>query len=1158
MQQADDIPDRGIWLLRASRLEALLDPLLALLDAHPPASVLAPQTVIVAHPGMRQWLPGAIARRRGTSGIVANLDVVLPGAWLDALAQVALSESGGAAVHPFRREILRWRIHDALGALDDGRVRAYLQGRDAERRRFQLADRLARMFTQYLVYRPDWLDAWAAGRDPTGDAGFLVPLWQRLRAAIGQPHRGERLARLVAAIERADASDDTPLHVFGLSHLAPAELAVLRAVAKRRLVVFHVPDPCREFWAGLPDERARLHELARSEPESVDAEAAFLQLTHPLLAAWGRIGQHFLMLLEDSEMAVDIRHHLDAPEAAVEPANRLEWLQEGIRRAQPGLPLPARIADDASVARADASLRVHACHTRLRELEVLRDALLFQLRENPRLKPSDMVVMAPDIAAYAPLLPAVFGEPGRAGGALPYHLADVPVASADPLLRAFVRLLDLPRSRLTAPEVADLLALPPVARRFGLDEGDLSTIARWLRETRVAWGLDGSFRERFGVPPIEAQTLAWGMDRLLAGYAMGQDAATPQAVALPDGEAVLPLDGVSGTQAAALGTLAAALAEFARWSALGGRTLRAGSWARELEERIVATLRIEGGDRTARAAMDTLLKAIHAIATEPKASGLDPPLAFEVVREFLLQRLSAVPERQRFLMGGATFCGMVPQRAIPFAVVAVIGLDDGTFPRADEGAGIDPIVKHRRMGDRDTRSDDRWLFLQILMSARHALHLSYIGSDVRDGKPRNPAAPLAELIAFLDPDPERLPDDGSDRPADRARAIARRPWFVRHPLQPSDARYRDGSDPALFAFRGDGVGDDAPDEASPPQAHASPAGLPAASVGQVAPLREVLAFYRDPAKDFLSRRLLLRLDAFEDDRLRESESLDAGFERIDRVGRRVFLDAAATSDGVVPTDPPDWLRLGGLLPPGRPGEGAWRDEAARVSFLLEAARSHALFANGLPPALATPIALAVGGWRIEGELARVHEGGGARWIFDVFPGKKEDALDFRQRIGLFLEWALLRLDDAEGLRRARLLALCDEAKSPWQEAINAWDEAFVVATPPRRGHLLDDLRRRVVALLDLWWALRSDPRWYFPGTSWAATKAKTDAKADRVAAAWDGYRGSGERNHEPGYARLLAGDARFERGTDERARLETVAGELFAAIDLRIGEASTP
>jgi len=1147
----------GIAIYRASRLEALLDPLILLLDSNPPDAVLAPQTVIAAHPGMRQWLLGALARKRGNAGIVANLDIVLPSAWLDRLAQATLGEAAFAP-RAYRREFLRWRIDAALDALDDPRIHAYLHGPDVARRRFQLADRLARIYSQYLVYRPDWLESWAAGRPAIRDAGFLAPLWQRLRQSIGQPHRGERLARLLALLDRARASgDDTPLHVFGISHLAPTELAVFRAVAQRRLVVFYVPDPCREFWAGMTTERTRLRELVQRAPDANETESAFLQLDHPLLASWGRIGQHFLLLLDEGDVAIDERHFQDKPEAAVQPGNRLEWLQESIRRAQPDLPPPH---DDAHAARADTSLRVHACHTRLRELEVLRDALLFELRRRPGLKPSDIVVMAPDIQAYAPLLPAVFGEPGRHQGPLPYHLADLAIARAHPLFDAFTRLLDLPRSRLTAPEVVDLLALAPVAHRFGLSDAEIDAIARWLRDARVAWALDPAFRARFDVPSISEQTFSWGMDRMLAGYTMGAegDAAT-QIARLPDGVDVLPLDGISGPQAATLGTLDEFLVEVARWFDFCDGTHRASTWSRHLEERMAAMFRIDTDDRAERDAWDSLIETVRALASEPAQSGLDPALAFAVVREWLRERLAAVSERQRFLMGGATFCGMVPQRAIPFGIVAILGLDDGVFPRPDNDPGIDPMFVHRRIGDRDVRNDDRWLFLQSLMSARGALHLSYIGCGVRDGKPRNPAASLAELLALIDRSAGLTAEDKDiveTQTNGTKSKINRRPWLVRHPLQPFDARYFDGTDPALFSFRGEfaRINTSTIEAATgaPGRTYQPIADSDARAGERIAPLHEVLAYFRNPAKDFLNRRVKLRLDALDDDGLRDSESLDASFEKIDRVGRRVFFDAIASPEREVPQQPPEWLRLSGLLPPGRPGDEAWNTEAKNVSDLLASANAHPLFARGIPERIVLALQQLLGAYRIEGVLARAYATEGARWVFDVFPGKTEDALDFSRRIGLFLEWALLRLDDPQAVQRAQLYVLCDGKAGEWQKSINAWDDGFVAAQEEHRASLLADLRARVVSLLDHWWTLQSDPHWYFAKTSWAAAKAKPDIATDPVVAAWDGYKGSGERNYSTGYERLLAGDAMFARESEDRARLDAIATALLDAINLNL------
>jgi len=1137
LYDARDIPAGGIWLFRASRLEALLDPLATLLDAMPPDAVLAPQTVLVPHAGMRQWLLAALARRRGTHGIVANLDLVLTGPWLDGLAQATLGDAG-VATRPYRRELLRWRIHAALGDLHDPALDGWLRGADGARRRFQLAERLAGMFTQYLVYRPDWLAAWASGGDPTGDAGFLAPLWRRLRAAIAQPHRGERMARLLAALDRAPSGDaDTPLHVFGITHLAPAELAILQAVARRRLVVFHVPDPCRESWSGMATERTRLRERVEREPDALDTESAFLDLGHPLLAKWGRIGQHFLLLLEAGEIAIDERHVADErPDA---PASQLQRLQESIRRGEPVL---ARWTRDPLVARADRSLRVHACHTRLRELEVLRDALLRELAERPGLAPSDIVVMAPDIQAYAPLLPAVFGEAGR-HGALPWHLADVAVARTHPLFDAFARLLALPQARVTAPEVVDLLAIPQVADRFGLSQQDVATVAGWLREGRVAWALDPSHRARFGVPPIAEHTFAWGMDRLLAGYATGceEDA---QVVAFADGSAVAPLEGASGAQAALAGALDAVLVEVARWCDAAGSVRTASAWAGWLEQRTAAIFRIDASDAAAEAAGETVLRAIRALATEPDACGLDPELDFAVVRDVLLAALAEASGRPSPQLGGATFCGMVSQRAVPFRVVAVLGLDDGRFPRANTNVGLDPILAHRRIGDRDVRDDDRWLFLQAVMSAREALHLSYVGEGVRDARPRNPAAPLADLMVLLDG------DAGDEAGAAGDAAFTHRPWFVRHPLQPFDDRYFDGSDPALFSFRREFAELDPQAAADGPAAPVvDPVLREADASGEtLVPLRELLAWFRDPARHFLTRRVGLRLDALEDDRLPESESLESRAEAMDRIARRVFLDCLAAPGRELPEAPPAWLRLAGLLPPGRPGRSAWEAEAAKVRELLAATSAHPLFADGAPARETVAIDLVRGGYRIVGELARSHAAREASWIFDAFPGKRESELDFRHCIGLFVEWALLRSAHADPARPVRLYVAGSGRKTPWQDAVNHWDEGYVRAARGRDAGSLAarraDLDDRLLELVGLWARAQAAPQPYHPRTSWVAA-----TRPAAIEDAWlGGFGRTGECDQAPGYARLLARDATYAQDDPRRAALVELAASLHRCI----------
>lgn len=1141
--------DRGLIVYRASRLEGLLEALAYFIGQHPPSQVLAPQTVIAAHPGMKQWLSTELARRRcegGISGIAANLDIVLPSAWLDRLAMEVQGESA-VALAPYQRGGLRWRIHEILPTLDDAQVHRYLEGSDQARRRFQLADRLARIYTQYIVYRPDWLDAWAVGKRLPELAGgdsrghdLLASLWKKLRQQVGHPHRGELLKQVRASLLGGQPIVDEaePLHVFGISHLAPSELGVLASVAQRRPVVLYVPDPCREYWLDQRGDRETLRQQVEADPYGQATESLFLQQRHPLLGAWGRMGQHFLLALDGLEVGVDIRHWGDKSEEAPD-GNRLPRLQESIRRFAPELLAP--VGDRASQ-RDDASLRVHACHTRLRELEVLRDALLKARVDNPDLLPRDIVVMAPDIQAYVPLLPAVFGAAGEHQGPLPYHIADVAVARSHSLLEAFRRLLDLPQSRITAPEVVDLLGVPEIARRFELADADIAVLVGWLQNSRVAWALDGRFRSDLGVPAIDEHTFAWGMDRMMAGYLMGAVAdAGGNAVTLPDGSTLAPLAGVHGPQAALLGALDGLLVQLAHLHAAGRKTRRASEWATWLEQVFDALFRIDTRDASAREAEAQVRRFIRAIASEPKqgdpASSLDPELEFSVVREVLLERLAATPERQRFLMGGVTICGMVPQRAIPFRVVAVLGLNDGDFPRAGSDGGLDLMTTHRRLGDRDVRSDDRYLFLETVMSARDMLHLSYIGEGVRDGKPRNPAAPLAELLDALESAAATQSGDAGIDP----------PWHIKHPLQPFDARYFDGSDRALFSFSQSHAAMDAGD-------HAALSGWTfvdgtavdeADETSSSIALRQVFAYFRDPAKHLLADGLHLRLDALSEDRLRDRERLEAKFESLDQVAKRVFNTAVSAPEKAVPEDVPEWMRLTGMVPPGTVGDEAWAITRKEVTALLATIDGHALFDPALPDATPLPIdrpLRGTDGARLQGELRKVYDVDGTRWVHEVFPGKAEKDLGFKERVTFFLEWALARLDDPAGRFEVRACVVAAPEKGGgagvWQGGFDVWNDAFMQAVrngdDALRRRMLAELEDQVEGLVDFYREARTAPLRYFPRTSWSAAES-----AQKARASWVGGFNTGERDYAPGYGRLLAGEREFDDTASYESLLET-------------------
>ncbi len=128
-------------------------------------------------------------------------------------------------------------------------------------------------------------------------------------------------------------------------------------------------------------------------------------------------------------------------------------------------------------------------HGAQREVEILHDQLLAHFSADPTLRPRDIIVMVPDIDSYAPHIRAVFGQLDRSDPRfIPFTLTDQGQRGRDPLLIAVEHLLKLPDSRFPVSEILDLLDVPALRERFGIDEADLPTLHRWIEGAGIRWG----------------------------------------------------------------------------------------------------------------------------------------------------------------------------------------------------------------------------------------------------------------------------------------------------------------------------------------------------------------------------------------------------------------------------------------------------------------------------------------------------------------------------------------------------------------------------------------------------------------------------------------------------------------------------------------------
>lgn len=921
MQVGDPVTELmpGLVLVHGNRAEQLRDVLVAWMR-HDSLGPLENECLLVHSNGIAQWLRLALAQAE-QGGIAAALDFLLPSRFMWQAYRSVLGAGAVPEDSPLDKDALIWRLMRLLPTLLDQPAYGVLQrflADDADvRKRYQLAGRLADLFDQYQVYRADWLQAWSEGRtvlpDGRGQAldlpetqAWQAHLWRALLDDLGGQAEGfvgraathEAFMSKVLSADAGDRPAGLPrrILVFGISAMPRQTFEALAGLSRWVQILVCVHNPCAHYWADIQGGRdllrARFRRQARRPgmPDRLD-DTALHQQTHPLLASWGRQGRDYIGMLDDFDdpaqrarwdpLFAALHRRIDAFEA-LPGASLLEQLQDDIRDLRPLSETRARwpAVDPLQ----DGSIRFQVAHSAQREIEILQDQLLAAFQADATLQPRDVIVMVPDIEAYAPYIQAVFGLYGpRDRRHIPYALADRSSRRADPLVIVLEQLLSLPRLRLGINEVLEWLEVPALRQRFGIAAEDLPLLQTWARESQVRWGLHAAHRSAFELDqnPQAAHRHTWhfGLQRMLLGYAAGADA--------PAWQGIEPYDEPAGLQAAALGGLAHFLDTLDRyWQALNEPASPA-QWGVCLQALLDDFF---APDQDADALLlSRFREGLQDWLQQCQAADLVEPLPSGIVAEHCLAWLDQGGLSQRFFAGAVTFATLMPMRAIPFRRVCLLGMQDGAFPRIRPPSDMDLMAARPRPGDRSRREDDRYLFLEALLSAREQLSISWIGHSIQDNAEQPPSVLVAQLRDHLDRGWSSAPDGSSLSDA----------LTCHHPLQPFSRRYFPRQPAAgpqgLFTYAVEWrKAQESPEQSTAAAVEVPPVRLTESSLSLV----RLSAFLAHPIQNFFQQRLQV---SFQDARVALNEDepyMHDGLERW-RLSQEL-LDAAVASQSGTP------------------------------------------------------------------------------------------------------------------------------------------------------------------------------------------------------------------------------------------------------------------
>jgi len=820
---------------RAERADGLVEALAGLLGGAT-GDPFALDVVAVPTRGMERWLT---QRLSDVFGVCANVEFPSPRRLVgDA---IAVASGVDPRTDPWLPERAVWPLLEVVEAsLDELAMQAlaaHLGGETRRARRFTAIRHLAALVDRYALYRPELVRQWADGVDGdiAPDAAWQAEIWRRLRAKIGMPGPAERLQIACQALRNNPGLVDLPqrISLFNLTRLPAARLEVLRALASHRDVHLFLLHPSPGLW-----ERVAEAESPKTLKRRDDTTASLPR--NRLLATWGQDSREMQVVLAAEGEAHDEHHPV--PRGA---NSLLARLQEDVRADR-----RSGSEDRPLLQEHDRSLRIHACHGRARQVEVLRDAILHLLQADPTLEPRDVIVMCPDIETFAPLIHATFGaapDDSTDRPDLHVRLADRSLRQTNPILGLVGQLLDIADSRLTASQVLDLADRDVVRRRFRLDDDDLARLEDWVGDAGIRWGLDPHHRKPFHLDVLPSGTWQSGLDRVLAGVTMSEDG---QRLV---GNAVLPLDDVDSGSIELAGHFAELVDRLAEAVDRLTTPQTIDRWATTITEVADALAESPAHEPWQKA---ELRRVLDDVVNEATTEGVVHPAELELpeIRALLADRLQGRPTRANFRTGHLTICTLMPMRSVPHRVVCLLGMDEEIFPRRAPRDGDDLLLDDPHVGERDPRAEDRQLLLDALMSATDQLLITYTGNDERTNTPRPPAVPIGELLDVVD----RTVTTPDDRPA-------REHIVIRHPLQPFDRRnfIRSELDPdRTWSFdRAARAGAQALEQERPERAPFLEGPLPY-TPAPILELDQLVDFVKHPARAFLRHRLGIRLGDF--------------------------------------------------------------------------------------------------------------------------------------------------------------------------------------------------------------------------------------------------------------------------------------------------------
>ena len=729
------------------------------------ANILEPPVVIVPNMNLSKWIKLTLARK---AAIFMNVEFQYLEAGLWQMIR-SIDPQPDPGLHMLDKDSLKILLFFILMAQDRPvpdlvPVNAYLRLTDGDARSdieircWQLSEEFARLFQEYEYHRSDMIQRWLTDRE-TADAmeGCQRWIYRKMLSLKEQLGRmtGHSLSSMAEYAQDILFSDATVkpngrrtfprFHFFGLSHISPFHLQLLSRLKSYFNIHVYSLNPSREYWEDIKTpfekrwiQRKKVSALKLSEDEW-SAGGLFSEVDHALLSAWGKPGRESIRMLCQ---LTDYDFHAGFSEIP-QPNTVLAAIGHGLLTLEgPG--------DSSLPLRQDTSLQIMACPGIRREVETVYNSILFNLEIDPDLRMTDIAVMVSDMSRYKPVVDSVFSrQPQR----IAYNLVDSNARTESVFAQAVLAVMELSRGAFSRKEVFALLRNPCVMQRWRYGPEALSVWIGWADALGIFHGYENKATHVDGTPTSGLFSWRQGLERLRISRVMTSPSATAGSPR-PHFNGIVPYTDINTGDDRLLEKFCQVVESLHRAiGALRMESASAHAWRDAFFRVVDQFIEISAEMRGEETVFQSLVGAFDHFVRYDALGQLQPgrPLTADALWLFVRSHLEGITGGQGdYLTGGVTVSALMPMRPIPFAVVYVLGLEEGRFPGRVQESLLDLRSRKRRIGDLTLTERNRYLFLEILISVRRKLYLSYVSRDLQKDRDLAPGSVVHQLQRFVE------------------------------------------------------------------------------------------------------------------------------------------------------------------------------------------------------------------------------------------------------------------------------------------------------------------------------------------------------------------------------------------------------------------------